>query len=46
MHKDHELHKRRRSRNIGVLVAALALVVLLFAVTIVKLGPYAANPWA
>ena len=45
MHKDHELHRRRRSRNLGVLYAACALVVLLFVVTIVKLGPNAANPW-
>ena len=45
MHRDHELHKRRRSRNLAVLLAAVALVVLLFAVTIVKLGPNAANPW-
>lgn len=45
MHKDHELHKRRRGRNLAVLIVALGMVVLLFAVTIVKLGPNAANPW-
>lgn len=38
MHKDHDLHKRRRGRNTAVLLVALALVVLIFAVTIVKLG--------
>lgn len=38
MHKDHELHKRRRGRNAAMLVVALALVGLIFAVTIVKLG--------
>ena len=45
MHKDHDLHKRRRSRNIGVLILALAFVALMFAVTIVKLGPNVGNPW-
>ena len=45
MHRDHELHKRRRSRNLGLLAIALFMVVLLFLVTIVKLGPNAANPW-
>ena len=45
MHRDHDLHKRRRGRNLAVLGVALALVVLLFAVTLVKLGPNAANPW-
>lgn len=45
MHQDHELHRRRRGRNIGVLVVLLAFVALLFAVTIVKLGGNAANPW-
>ena len=45
MHRDHELHKRRRGRNLAVLWAAVLLVALLFAVTIVKLGPNAANPW-
>lgn len=38
MHKDHDLHKRRRSRNYGVLAALLALAVLTFLVTMVKLG--------
>ncbi|MEO0823674.1 MAG: cytochrome C oxidase assembly protein [Pseudomonadota bacterium] len=39
MRRDHELHLRRRGRNLGVLVALLALVVMLFLVTIVKMGP-------
>lgn len=46
MRREHELHGRRRSRNWGVLAALLGLVLLLFAVTIVKLGPGAANPSA
>lgn len=45
MHKDHELHKRRRGRNLGLLAVLGAFVVLTFVVTIVKLGSNAANPW-
>ncbi len=44
LRKDHDLHGRRRGRNLAVLAALLALVVLLFAVTIVKLGGNAMNP--
>lgn len=44
--KDHALHGRRRGRNWGVFGGLLALVVLLFAVTIVKMGPEAGNPSA
>ena len=44
MRRDHDLHGRRRGRNLAVLGALLALVVLLFAVTIVKLGGNAMNP--
>ncbi|MGF1551058.1 MAG: hypothetical protein ACFBWO_00990 [Paracoccaceae bacterium] len=36
--RDHELHGRRRGRNLGVLVALIALVVMLFAITVVKMG--------
>ncbi len=43
---DHDLHGRRRGRNWGVFGGLLALVVLLFAVTIVKMGPEAGNPSA
>jgi hypothetical protein len=46
MRKDSELHGRRRGRNWAVLAALVALVVLLFAVTIVKLGSGAMNPTA
>jgi len=46
MQREHELHGRRRSRNLGVLIGLVALIVLLFAVTLVKMGPDAANPSA
>lgn len=46
MRREHELHGRRRGRNLAVMGALVALVVLMFAVTIVKLGPNAANPTA
>jgi len=45
MREDHELHRRRRSRNIGLLVVLLGLVALLFWVTIAKMGSHAGNPW-
>ncbi|MBY8974214.1 hypothetical protein KHP62_00245 [Rhodobacteraceae bacterium NNCM2] len=35
---DHELHGRRRGRNLGVLILLLAFVALIFFVTIVKMG--------
>jgi len=38
MRREHELHHRRRGRNIGVLVVLLAFVALIFAVTVVKMG--------
>lgn len=34
--KDHELHKRRFGRNLGLGTVLLALVVLVFGLTIVK----------
>lgn len=42
---EHELHRRRRGRNLAVGGALLAMVVLIFAVTIVKLGENAQNPF-
>ncbi|MEL6217281.1 MAG: hypothetical protein AAFR79_02260 [Pseudomonadota bacterium] len=45
MRRDHELHGRRRGRNIGVLAALIGFAVLLFLVTIVKMGGQAGNPW-
>ena len=43
--KDHEIHRRRRSRNIGVLVLLLGFVALLYWVTVAKMGINAGNPW-
>lgn len=43
--REHELHSRRRLRNVAVLIALLGLVAMLFAVTIVKMGAMAGNPW-
>ena len=45
MRKEHELHRRRRSRNLGLLVLLLAFVALLYWVTIAKMGVHAGNPW-
>jgi len=45
MRREHDLHRRRRSRNLGVLLVLLGFVALLFWVTIVKMGPNAGNPW-
>lgn len=39
MKRDHELHDRRRGRNLGVLILLLAFVTLIFFVTVVKMGP-------
>lgn len=33
---EHELHRRRRSRNVGVGLVLLAFVALVFALTVVK----------
>ncbi|MEL6477240.1 MAG: hypothetical protein AAFR17_07915 [Pseudomonadota bacterium] len=48
MKRDHELHTKRRGRNMGVLLVLVGFVGLLFAVTIVKLGEngIAGNPSA
>ena len=43
--RDHELHRRRRGRNMGVLLALLGVAALLFWVTIAKMGANAGNPW-
>ena len=45
MRKEHELHRRRRGRNVGLLVVLLAFAALLFWVTIAKMGGSAGNPW-
>ncbi|MEM6421470.1 MAG: hypothetical protein AAF698_02695 [Pseudomonadota bacterium] len=38
MKREHELHSRRRGRNLGVLVVLIGLVVMLFLTTVVKMG--------
>lgn len=45
IHQEHDLHRRRRTRNIAVLAALASFALLLFSVTIVKLGAHAGNPW-
>ncbi len=44
--QEHELHKRRKARNYALLAVMAGFVVLIFAVTIVKLGGAAGNPSA
>ena len=44
--KEHELYERRKGRNGALLAVLFGFVVLLFAVTIVKLGTNAVNPSA
>jgi hypothetical protein len=36
--KDHDLHKRRLSMNVGVGLVLLALVALVFGITVVKIA--------
>lgn len=36
MHRDHELHDRRRGRNFGLLAVLLAFIIVVFGVTVVK----------
>ncbi len=36
MHRDHELHLRRRGRNFGLLAVLLGFIVLMFGLTVVK----------
>ncbi|SFA38427.1 hypothetical protein SAMN04487972_101135 [Paracoccus halophilus] len=35
---EHELHRRRRGRNIGLLVVLIAFAALVFGLTVVKIG--------
>ena len=35
---EHDLHRRRRSRNLGLLFALLALVVLILGMTMARVG--------
>lgn len=43
IHKDHELHQRRFGRNMGLLAVLGGFVLLIFALTVVKVtrGEYA-----
>ncbi len=45
INREHELHRRRRTRNLAVLAGLVGFAALLFTVTIVKLGANAGNPW-
>ena len=45
MKREHEIHGRRRGRNLAVLAILLGFAALLFWVTLAKLGENAANPW-
>lgn len=42
--REHDLHRRRSSRNYGLLAVLGGFAVLLFAVSLVKLGDQAGNP--
>lgn len=41
----HEMHRRRRGRNIATVALLVGFAGLLFAITIVKMGSLAGNPW-
>jgi hypothetical protein len=48
-HKDHEMHKRRFGRNLGVGLTLAAFIALVFVLTIVKVSreeAYRAQPAA
>lgn len=36
MHRDHELHVRRRGRNFGLLAVLLGFIAVIFGLTVVK----------
>lgn len=42
--QDHELHKRRFGRNVGVGLTLLAFVALVFALTVVKVSETGPEP--
>ena len=42
--EEHDLHKRRRGRNFALLAVLLGFVVLLFSVTIAKMGHNVVKP--
>lgn len=42
--EEHELHRRRRGRNMALGGVLLAFVVIMFGVTIAKMGAHAIKP--
>jgi hypothetical protein len=38
LHREHELHKRRLSLNVGVGLALVSLAALIFGITVVKIA--------
>ncbi|MFW2587769.1 hypothetical protein [Sagittula sp. SSi028] len=46
--KEHELHKRRRSRNVGLGLTLVAFIAIVFGMTMVKVsrGDFAMQPTA
>ena len=44
LHVEHEIHTRRFGRNLGLAVSLVALVVLMLALTVVKVTRGAAPP--
>ena len=46
LQREHDLHKRRRGRNLATVALLGGFAALLFAVTVVKMGALAGNPWA
>lgn len=44
LHREHDLHRRRRGRNVAVMAVLAGYALLLFFVTIVKMGGNAGNP--
>ncbi len=44
--KTHEIHDRRRARNLAVLFGVLGVAAALFLVTVLKLQIFAASPFA
>ncbi|CUH39143.1 hypothetical protein JSE7799_01864 [Jannaschia seosinensis] len=37
MHRDHEIHNRRKGRNFGLLAVLVVFILLIFGVTVVKI---------
>ena len=37
IHKEHELHQKRRNSNFGILAVLLAFIVIVFGITVAKI---------